>query len=159
VIWTLEALCDIGRDALELSDLAGATAAFDEAIAEASNAMAYAVIPAWFGHAEVLLQQGRLEAALARAREAATVARELRPLCIEALRVEGESLIALGRAEEGERVLRAAQEEARSMGVDPGWWRVTLALADSLDARGRGTEAGAQRAAVRTVLEQVASTL
>ena len=67
--------------------------------------------------------------------------------------------MALGRAEEAEQVLGAAQQKARSIGAEPAWWRVTLALADTLAARGRGPEAAAQRSAARTVLEEVASTL
>ena len=158
-IWTVQAFEDLGHDALALDDVAGAAAAFDQAMAKAGGSIPYAIIPVALGQAEVMLRQRRPEAALARARQAADMAAEFRPWYLEARRVEGESLLALGRAEEGERVLRAAKAEAHSTGAEPVWWRVTLALADVLDALGRPSEAGAERAAALGVLQRVASTL
>jgi len=120
-IWTVEAFADLGHDALALDDVTGAATAFDQALARAGNAIPYAVIPVLLGQTEMLLRQRRPDAALTHARQAAEMAVEFRPWYVETCRVEGESLLVLGRAEDGERVLRAAQAEARSMGAEPGW--------------------------------------
>ena len=74
----------------------------------------------------------------------------------DARRVEGEALRALGQAAEAETLLRQAKTEAAALGLAPGGWRASLALARLLDSTGRADEARVARADARRLLEKVA---
>jgi hypothetical protein len=77
----------------------------------------------------------------------------------DARRAEGEALLALGQAADGEALLRRAKAEAGGLGAAPPGWRACLALAQLFEAAGRATEAMAERQQALVLVEQVANGL
>ncbi len=73
--------------------------------------------------------------------------------------LRGEALAALGQPVEAEIALRAALETARRQGARPRLWRLHLALGRLLYAGGRRSEAQAEYAAARSIVEELAATI
>jgi tetratricopeptide (TPR) repeat protein len=158
VIWIAVALAELGEDLIALGD---DTRGFDllvEAVSTAGEATEFVVRPL-MAQAEWLLRQRRPEEALDVARQAKGAAGGYRVWAIEALKLEGEALVVIGRAEAGERLLRDAKAEARILTAAPPMWRAALSLADYLTRRGRFDEASAERADALAALESVAAGL
>jgi predicted Zn-dependent protease len=109
--------------------------------------------------AELALEQGDATGALERARDVQARVPEFRVFVVDAVRVEGEALAALGDAELGERTLRRAKQDATTMDAAPPTWRACLALAGGLEAAGRRDEARAERALARAALARAARDL
>ncbi len=157
VIWVAEALGELGDDLAALGDEA-AGARFEEAVATADEIVKFAT-RALIGLAELRLEQGTAEAALETARRARTIAAEFGPVAVDARRLEGEALLALGDVNGAEAALRQAKADALSMDAAPAHWRACLGLADLLAHRERRDEAARERAEARAALERVAADL
>jgi hypothetical protein len=78
---------------------------------------------------------------------------------LDARRVAGEALIAVGHRDDGEARLQQVKADAADLGAAPAGWRASLALARLFEATGRGAEARAARAEARRLLEKVAAGL
>jgi hypothetical protein len=158
VLWIAEALGELGLDAVEAGDTERGAALMREAIATAPEAMK-SILRYLVALAELALRQGDASGALAQARDVQARVPEFRVFIADAIRVEGEALVALGQADLGERTLRRAQLEARAMDAAPATWRACLALASVLDASGRVDDAHAERALARSALDRAARDL
>ena len=154
-LWTTEALANVAADQFALGNLKAARSAYEEAIGLGGQYQKGS-IDAWLIRVQVLLLDGRADEALAEARAARALLSEFRVRLPELMVLEGESLSALGRAEEAEATYREALEIARSVGAAPGLWQAGQALGDLLVSRGRTDEAEAIRAAVAAELDALA---
>jgi tetratricopeptide (TPR) repeat protein len=158
VLWMAEALGELGLDALEVGDTERGAALMREAIATAPEAMK-SIVRYLVALAELALQQGDPSGAVAQARDVQARVPEFRVFIVDAVRVEGEALVALGQEDLGEGTLRRAQIEAITMNAAPATWRACLALASVLERAGRIDEARAERAAARGALDRAARDL
>jgi len=157
-LWIAAALAELGADLIALGDEAEGDRLLDDAINEAGEAVEF-IIPPLLVRADLLLRQGRFDGALETVRRTSQIAAEYAVLSLHARQLEGQGLIALGRLNEGERVLRDAQAQARLIGAGPPLWQACLTLADHLSAHGRSDEATAQRAEALDWLERAAAQL
>jgi tetratricopeptide (TPR) repeat protein len=74
-------------------------------------------------------------------------------------KLRGEALAALGRSEEAETVLLAAQATADEQEQRPWLWRICLALGKLYQALGRQEEAEQAFAKARTIIEELATNI
>jgi tetratricopeptide (TPR) repeat protein len=74
-------------------------------------------------------------------------------------KLRGETLAALGRVEEAETTLRAAQEAAQAQGLRPLLWRIYVALGKLYQTQARQAEAEQAFATARTLIEELAANL
>ena len=74
-------------------------------------------------------------------------------------KLRGEALAALHRSEEAETMLQAAQEAARTQGLQSLQWRICVSLAKLYQGQGRNKEAEQAFATARTIIEELANTL
>ena len=154
-LWTAGALGELGADLVELGDDLQGDRLLQQAFEEAGEATEFA-IPCLIARTAVLIRAGRFDAALEAARRTSQLGAEYVILGLDARTQEGQALIALGRGEEGERVLRDAQSRARAISAAPALWHACLMLADHLRTLGRGEEAAAHRSEALTWLERTA---
>jgi tetratricopeptide (TPR) repeat protein len=157
-LWIPAALGDLGADLIALGQAGESERLLQAAIDEAGEATEFAVLPL-LTQTDLLLGAGRYEAALENAQRTCVAATEYAVFALHAQAQQGQALLALGRFDEGERVLRDVQAQARSIGAAPPLWQACLALADHLTARGRIAEAASERAEALGKLEQSAAEL
>jgi DNA-binding CsgD family transcriptional regulator len=74
-------------------------------------------------------------------------------------KLRGEALAALGRTEEAEAVLRAAQEAARVQGLRPLCWRMSVAQGQLYRTQGRKEEVEQAFSSARMLIEELAADL
>jgi tetratricopeptide (TPR) repeat protein len=74
-------------------------------------------------------------------------------------RLRGEALTALGRTDEAEVELHAAQETAHALGVLPMLWRIHVALGKLYRATARPEEAEGEFRAARAIIEELAANI
>jgi tetratricopeptide (TPR) repeat protein len=74
-------------------------------------------------------------------------------------KLRGEALAGLGRPEEAATTLRAAQEAARTQGLQSLQWRICVSLGKLYQGQGRHKEAEQAFATARTIIEELASTI
>jgi tetratricopeptide (TPR) repeat protein len=74
-------------------------------------------------------------------------------------KLRGEALAALGRIEEAEATLRAAQEAAQAQGQRPLLWRIYVALGKLYQTRARLEESEQAFSIAREVIEELAANL
>jgi DNA-binding CsgD family transcriptional regulator len=72
-------------------------------------------------------------------------------------KLRGEALAGLGRSEEAEVALQAAQEAAHTQGLRPWQWRICVALGRLYQARGNQEEARQAFDTARTTIEELAA--
>jgi predicted ATPase/DNA-binding CsgD family transcriptional regulator len=72
-------------------------------------------------------------------------------------KVRSEALATLGRIEEAETMLRAAQEAAHAQGLRPWLWRICVALGKLYQSQERQEEAEQPFATARTIIEELAA--
>jgi tetratricopeptide (TPR) repeat protein len=157
-LWTADALGNLGEDLLLAGDDEAAAQYLAAAIAHAGEGIKHS-LRSRIAQAGLLLHAGRADDALAAARRAAAMGREMRMFVAEARRVEGEALAALGRIEEALAILRDAKATAVAIGAAPARWRICLALGRILRRGGQFARAADQAAEARTLLAAVASEL
>jgi len=157
-LWISCALCDLGEDLLALGQEAEGERLLTEAIEVARDANEF-LIPPLLALASLRLRRGEAAAALATADRAVATVREYLCWSLEARCLRAAALLALGRAEEGETLLRETLDRALGAGVGPVIWHARLALADLLAERGLKEEAAAARAQALAGLERVAADL
>jgi DNA-binding CsgD family transcriptional regulator len=73
--------------------------------------------------------------------------------------LRGEALAALGRIEEAEAMLRAAQETAHAQGLRPLLWRICVALGRFYQSQARREEAEQAFSIARALIEELAANL
>src|SRR5262249_1478810 len=149
------ALAERGADLIALGEEEAGDGMLDEAISVASEAVEF-VVPALRARVELLLRTGHLGAALETARRAAQAANEYRVLALHLRQQEGEALLALGRATQGQALLREVLAGARAIGAAPPCWDAALSLATHLAAEGRAENAAAARAEAFDLLTRAA---
>jgi tetratricopeptide (TPR) repeat protein len=74
-------------------------------------------------------------------------------------KLRGEILAALGRIEEAETTLRAAQEAAQAQGLRPLLWRIYVALGKLYQTQARRGEAEQAFVTAHTLIEELAATI
>ena len=153
-LWIAEALGEVGQD-LVAAGAGDGVRRLGEAVELAGEAVKFAGRPL-VALADLQLRQGRAGEALEAARRVQHAVPQFAEFATDARRVEGEALRALGQAAEAETLLRQAKTEAAALGLAPGGWRASLALARLLDSTGRADEARVARADARRLLEKVA---
>jgi tetratricopeptide (TPR) repeat protein len=156
-LWIAEALGETGQN-LGFPLPAEGRRQLGEAVELAGEAVKFGA-RALLGLANLAFDQDRPEEALEAARRTQRALSEFAVFASDARRLEGQALLALGRADEAEAVLRRANTEAATLGVAPAEWRANLALARLLVATGRADEAREPRAEARRLLEKVATGL
>ena len=72
-------------------------------------------------------------------------------------KLRGEALVALGRTEEAETVLRAAQETARAQGLRPLLWRICVALGKLYQSQSQEVEAEQAFSTARLLVKELAA--
>jgi predicted ATPase/class 3 adenylate cyclase len=158
-LWTADALGNLGEDLLLAGDDEAAARYLAEAIAHADGGMIKHALRPAIAQAELLLRTGHADEALAAARRAAAMGPEMRAFVVDARRVEGEALAALGRVDEALLVLREAKATAAALGAGPPRWRICLALGRILGGGGQVSQAAAEVAEARALLAAVSSEL
>jgi tetratricopeptide (TPR) repeat protein len=157
-LWTSEAFTNLGEDLLAVGDDEEGRRLLDEAVTTAGEALRFSTAPL-LARAALWLRLGRPGEALETARRLRSSFSEPSVFVLPARRLEGEALIALGQAEKGERALRDAKNDALAVDCISEQWRIGLALDRLLAGQGRRTEAEAERARARALLERVAADL
>ena len=74
-------------------------------------------------------------------------------------KLRGEALAALGRIEEAETTLRAAQEAAKAQGLRPWLWRIYVALGKLYQTQAREAEAEQAFSPARLLIEELTANL
>jgi tetratricopeptide (TPR) repeat protein len=157
-LWTAAALAELGADLIELGEIPESERLLQAALDEAGEATEFVIAPL-ITQTDLLLRAGRFEAALDKTRQTCEVATEYAVFALHSRAQQGQALLALGRFDEGEQVLRDVQTQARSIDAAPALWQACLALADHLSARGRTAEAARERAEALDKLTQSATDL
>lgn len=158
VTWTADALGELGQDALAMEDRDEAAALLAESVMTAGEAVKFAARPL-LAQADLMLRQGRPDAARATALQVRDAISECPVWTLEARRLEGEALVALGHRAEGRDALGTVRAEASALHLRPILWRACLGLADLLEGDGRRDAATAARADALTALRHAASDL
>ncbi|HYE93855.1 MAG TPA: AAA family ATPase [Terriglobales bacterium] len=158
VIWLADALGELGQDRLALGDEDGAMAALDEAVRTAGETVKFGM-RGFVARTELALARGDAGGALASARRLLATTEEFRVFAVEAMRLEGLALMALGRADEAEAVLGRAREEARARDIRPAMWRACLALAQLAEQKGAHADSAAFRDEARAALDLASADL
>jgi len=157
-LWTPGALGELGADLNALGEASESERLLQAAIDGAGEATQFVVLPL-LTQTDCLLGDGQFEAALEKAQRTCALAPEYAVFALHTQAQQGQALLALGRFDEGERILREVQTQARSIGAAPALWQACLALADHLSAHGRVAEAASERAEALAKLEQSAAEL
>ena len=143
---------------------------FDEAEAavEESTSGRLPGLLAFSAAANAQIQRGRLAAIQGDHAKAVEVADqvlawlrplEVRPYDADALLLKGNSLTALGRTDEAERVLLEGRDEAEKLGFAPIVWRIDMALCDIASAAGDRGRSVELRDRARRVIERLAASI
>jgi ATP/maltotriose-dependent transcriptional regulator MalT len=115
----------------------------------------------WFACGELALARGKPETALRIAdgliASASNVTRET--IIPRLWKLRGEALATSGKTRQAEKVLQAAREAAVEEGTRPLLWRIHVALAKLIQARGRREEAAAEYSAVREITQSLAANI
>ncbi len=74
-------------------------------------------------------------------------------------KLRGEAMMALGRAEEAEAILKAAEVAARAQGLRPSLWRICVSLGRLYRAQERQVEAEQAFSTARALIEDLAANL
>lgn len=157
-IWLAASLSELGQDLMLIGDEASAAAHLDEALIAGGDALEY-TSQVMLAQAELPLRFDRPADALVAARRLIEAAPQFRLLAVDAGRIEGEALAALGRLEEAEDVLRRARTDAQAIGADPLHWRACLGLGDLYARMDRVEQATAEYAEALALLKGVAESL
>jgi tetratricopeptide (TPR) repeat protein len=157
-LWIADALSEFGQDLLAAGERTEGSRYLTEAVEVAREALQFTVRPS-IALIDVAVRAGRPAEALDRLALLPSIASQFGVYILDARRAGGEALVALNRREEGEAQLRSVKTEAAALGALPVGWRTSLALARLLDVAGRRTEAQAERADARRLLDRVAAGL
>jgi tetratricopeptide (TPR) repeat protein len=157
-LWTSAALAELGADLIALDEAREGERLLQAALDEAGEANEFVVAPLIM-QTDLLLRAGRFEAALEKSRHTYDVAAEYAVFALDAREQQGQALLALGRFDEAEQVLRDVRARAQAIGAAPALWHACLTLADHADAQGRSAEAASRRAEALSSLERAAADL
>jgi class 3 adenylate cyclase/tetratricopeptide (TPR) repeat protein len=157
-LFSADALSELGQDLLAAGELRDGGRHLVEAIDAAHEALQFTVRPR-IAQMELALRTERPSEALDLHARFEPLVRPFGVYALDARRVAGEALVALGRREEGEAELQQVKADAAALTALPVGWRANLALARLFDASGRAAEARAARADARRLLEKVAAGL
>ncbi len=161
LLWTYIAAGYLASTCIQLNDLTSAEQVLRSTLKPTTPAQTMAQRMAWCAEVELALAHGYPERALeiidAIALADAHLASQQSGLRIAKLR--GETLIALQRLPEAEKVLKAAQATAGAQGVRPLQWRLCIILGNLYRAQNRLTEAEEAFASAHKLIDALATTL
>jgi DNA-binding CsgD family transcriptional regulator/Tfp pilus assembly protein PilF len=161
LFWKLMATGYLASAAILLHDFAQAEKLLQAALSPDTPAETMGQRLVWCASVELALAQGHptdaleiIDRLIASSAKGAEGQNSLR-----IMKLRGEALVMLQRSAEAELAFEAAREIARTQGVRPIHWRISIALGSLYQTLGRKTETEQALATARTLIQELAATI